>query len=402
MRLVLLALALTLAVPVVHTSDAQILGRLGKRAAKAAQREAEARAAREAERRAAEAANAAMERVLGPEDSTAAALSVPGMGSTPMGAMMGMGGSGVEGLVDFRTLQEYLPANASGLPRTDMSGESGGAMGMAMSQASAMYEAGDVSVELTIVDVGTMSAYLQMAAAWQNAEIDQQSSRGYEKTRQIGGFPGYVQEVRGEGELASSVAVVMGGRLMVSASGDGVGGEGLTGFVGSLDLAGLNALGEELAAQAPQVVGFRELLGLLPQSAPGLVRQEPSGETTDAMGVQISEASVAFCEGDDYKTCVHVQIQDFGPSIGGLGAMPFGVWANATFNRESTDGFERTTKIGGYPAQETFSESAGISNIEVLVANRFLVSAGGTQAFDVVRALVERVDLAGLAAKAGN
>ncbi len=398
MRLVLLALALLLAVPVVHTSDAQILGRLGSRAAKAAQREAEERAAREAERRAAEAANAAMDRALGPEDSTAAVLNIPGMAGMQMGAMMGAGGT--EGLADFRRLQEFLPSDAAGIPRTDLTGETGGAMGMAMSQATAIYESGDRSIEVSIIDAGTMAAYVQMAAAWQNMEIDQESSDGYEKTRQIGGFPGFVEEDRSGRATTSSVAVVLGGRLMVTASGTGVGGEALTGFVASLDLAGLNGLSDELAAQAPQIVGFRELLPLLPSSAPNLTRQEPSGETSDVMGVQISEASVAFCEGDDYRTCVHVRIQDFGAGVGAMGAMPFGVWANATFDRESTDGFERTARIGGYPAQETFSRASGMSEVEVIVASRFLVTAGGAQDFETVRALVERMDLAALAAKA--
>ncbi len=403
MRLVLLVLALLLAVPVVHTSDAQILKRIRNRAAQAAQREAEERAAREAERRAAEAANAAMDRVLGPQDSTAASLNVPGMGGMQMGAMMGMGASGsVEGLADFRRLQEFLPSDAAGLPRTDLTGETGGAMGMAMSQASATYGGNGREIQVSIIDAGTMSAYLQMSAAWQNMNIDQESMDGYQKTRSIGGFPGYVEEDRSGSQPTASVAVVLGGRLMVTANGSNVGGEGLTGLVGSLDLAGLNALSEELVAQAPQVVGFRELIALLPASAPGLTRQQEEGETSDVMGMQVSQASVAFCEGGDVGTCVHVRIQDFGPSVGAMGAMPFGVWANASFNRESTDGFERTAQVGGYPAQETYAQSSGLSSVEVIVANRFLVTAGGAQAFEIVRSLAERVDLSGLAAKAGQ
>ncbi len=123
-------------------------------------------------------------------------------------------------------------------------------------------------------------------------------------------------------------------------------------------------------------VDFRALRDLLPATLAGLPRAEATGEKTGAMGMTISKAEGEY-RGEGGPS-LNVTITDMG-ALRGMGMISMAAWTMAQVDKETADGFERTTKYDGHPAYEKFSgtESNRNGNIQVVVASRFLVEVDG-------------------------
>ena len=94
-------------------------------------------------------------------------------------------------------------------------------------------------------------------------------------------------------------------------------------------------------------VNFRVLKSGIPETFLGMERTNYEGETAGAMGFKISTAKATFQDGDRR---VDIEIID----VGGIGmaAMGMAVWSLAEIDKESDEGFERTTTYEGYKAFE--------------------------------------------------
>ena len=143
-------------------------------------------------------------------------------------------------------------------------------------------------------------------------------------------------------------------------------------------------------------VAFRELIGFLPKKVPGMKADEPKGETTSAGSWQYSQAEVDF-RSEDGKRQVDVGIFDYAhiPML----YVPFTMVLNMNVARESTEGYEKSVKVGGYPAFEKWNKN-GNSEIVVLVGDRFIVKSDTRGLGEgSARKVIEELDLKGLAAK---
>jgi hypothetical protein len=143
-------------------------------------------------------------------------------------------------------------------------------------------------------------------------------------------------------------------------------------------------------------VAFRELIDFLPDQIAGMKREEPKGETTTAGSWQYSQAEVDF-QTDDGQRSADVGIFDYAhiPFL----YVPFNMILNMNVSSESTEGYEKSVKIDGYPAFEKWNKS-GDSEIVVLVGERFIVKADTRGMGEgSARRIVEDLDLKGLAAK---
>lgn len=154
---------------------------------------------------------------------------------------------------------------------------------------------------------------------------------------------------------------------------------------------------EEMANKNVEPIDFRTLTDMLPSSAAGLDQVDKSGEKSGISGMATSFAEARY-ENADASKRITVKITDVG-SMTSLVA--FGMaWLNMTIDKESTSGFERTTKIDGHPALEKFEEGEGYSRGEltVVVANRYIVeSKGDGVSMSDIRDAVDSVGLAKLA-----
>lgn len=153
---------------------------------------------------------------------------------------------------------------------------------------------------------------------------------------------------------------------------------GIAGALGSLakNLEDAAKAAEDLANKNIEPVDFRTLTDMLPTNAAGLDQVDKSGEKSGISGMATSFAEARYEDAEGNKR-ITMKITDVG-SMTSLVA--FGMaWMNMVIDKESTSGYERTTKVDGHPALEKFEQGEGYSNgeITVVIANRYIVEAKG-------------------------
>jgi hypothetical protein len=113
------------------------------------------------------------------------------------------------------------------------------------------------------------------------------------------------------------------------------------------------------------------------------------------MGMVVAQASGRY-EGEGGQS-VNIKIIDFGGATG-VGAMAAFGWASVEVDRETENGYEKTTTIAGHKAKESYNREGKNGDVQLMVANRFMVEieTNGLQA-DEMKALVSKVDLGALA-----
>lgn len=164
-----------------------------------------------------------------------------------MKTMMGaaLGGGGVEAVAPDR-LKPFLPETLGDMTRSTFSTERNGAMGMQMTEARATYmnDSGR-QWDLQITDTGTAKGLLALAG-WAGVEGESETSSGYEKTYHEDGR--LVHEQWDRGSSHGEYAVVLGERFTVKIEGQAESIDDLKAALADLDLAALEAMKGEGAA----------------------------------------------------------------------------------------------------------------------------------------------------------
>lgn len=124
--------------------------------------------------------------------------------------------------------------------------------------------------------------------------------------------------------------------------------------------------------KAGEVVSYQSLKALIPNSLLGMNRTKLEGQKSGMQGMSISTATAEYEEGDKE---VQVSIVDAGGSSLTLAGLA--MWANMEFERESDEGYERTTTIDGHKAFEQYDKKTESGQVSVLVNNRFIVNIEG-------------------------
>ena len=155
-----------------------------------------------------------------------------------VGAMLG-GGDKVEALAPD-ALKPFVPDTLAGLKRTSVSAERNGAMGMQISTADANYSDGaGHSLRLEIADTGSAKGLTALAGAI-GVESSKETDHGYEKTYNQNGH--LIHEQWDSQSKYGEYSIVLGDRFTVKVNGNVDSVDQLKGAVGSLNLAGLEAL----------------------------------------------------------------------------------------------------------------------------------------------------------------
>ena len=147
-------------------------------------------------------------------------------------------------------------------------------------------------------------------------------------------------------------------------------------------------------------VDFSKLKEALPQELAGFEKGEASGEKNNAFGISVSEAKQSFRTADGNKR-VRFEITDPG-SLAGPFALA-NVWLNVEVDKESGDGYEKTSTVGGRKIHEKWSKDSKRGEVQMVVGNRFMVevNAEGVEMNDV-KALLGKIDVAKLEAMKGE
>ena len=124
-----------------------------------------------------------------------------------------------------------------------------------------------------------------------------------------------------------------------------------------------------------ETVDYHALKDMLPASLGDLRRTDATGEKAGAMGMQISHADGSYS--NDKGNSITLKITDIG-SMTGLAGMAAYAWAATTIDRESDNGYEKTSTFNGYKSHEKYDKSSKYGDISVLVGDRFVVEASGS------------------------
>lgn len=166
-----------------------------------------------------------------------------GAAMNALGAAMGAanGGKKVE-TVDYKVLKEMLPGDVAGLHRTDANGEKTTAMGMQVSNATGSYSDNQgKSATVKITDIGSLTGLAGMAAyAWAATDVDRESDTGYEKTSMFNGYKSH--EKWDKSSNSGEISVLVGGRFVAEASGNGIDMNALKDALTKVDLKKLDGM----------------------------------------------------------------------------------------------------------------------------------------------------------------
>ena len=146
-----------------------------------------------------------------------------------------------------------------------------------------------------------------------------------------------------------------------------------------------------------EVVDFRELKALLPESFGDLKRKNAQGEKNSSMGFTISHAEADYSnEGGSQN--INIEITDLAGASGLAGMAAWG-WAMVDIDKETETGYEKTTKYKGHKAYEKYDNEYQDGSIEVLVSGRYMVSVQGNNVpMDIVKQAINEIDIGKLEA----
>ena len=147
--------------------------------------------------------------------------------------------------------------------------------------------------------------------------------------------------------------------------------------------------------QKYEVVDFRDLKALLPESLGDLKRANAEGEKSGSMGFTISKAEADY-NNEDYSQSMDIEITDLAGASGFAGLAAWG-WAMVDIDKETETGYEKTTKFKGHKAYEKYDNEYQNGSIEVLVSGRFMVSVSGNNVpMEMIKSSIDEIDFAQL------
>lgn len=142
-------------------------------------------------------------------------------------------------------------------------------------------------------------------------------------------------------------------------------------------------------------VSFKVLMNYLPKEVFGLKAGKPRGETATWDKWTHSLASVDFRSESDNQNA-RVNIYDYA-YISNL-YLPYQMLFKMKYNRESSEGYEKSTEINGHPTFERWNEEGKDNEVTVLVGKRFIVHVETNEMPEgSARKIAEGMDLSSLA-----
>jgi len=243
---------------------------------------------------------------------------------------------------------------------------------------------GVLSAAVGVGRAGALGAFGATSAVEREAEGREAAANAAASV--IGGALG--TDEKGKAGLANAIAnLAKAGEQMeaqskaraASAPSDAVQGSGVQGGAGSAETNAVNATGGLLTAlggalgggRHVEPVDFHTLAKALPETLPGMTREDMKGSGQEALGVKGTKASALYRGGDGR---IEIEIAD-ASGVAGLMDLATSLVANET--SESSTGYERTSNVGGRIVHEKYDSTTKHAELDVIVAKRFTVGLSG-------------------------
>lgn len=158
-------------------------------------------------------------------------------------------------------------------------------------------------------------------------------------------------------------------------SGAAGGAQGLEDFAKAMEgVAGAMA-GKTPDGKPVEPVRFQELQAALPE-IPGWQRGTPSGERMTSP-IPFSEAEVDYTMGD-----ANISVKVVDSAFSQMLIAPWAMFLTAGYERESSDGYERSVDVSGNPGFERYNSASKDGELNIVFAKRFLVTIEGDNIAD--------------------
>jgi hypothetical protein len=163
---------------------------------------------------------------------------------------------------------------------------------------------------------------------------------------------------------------------------------------------GLEAMAKGLEAMAggasgvksADPVSFRDLMALFPD-LDGWEKAKPTGERMSSP-VSFSTAEVRYTKGD---ASLELKMVDSG--FNQLLLTPYAMFLTAGYEKETADGYEKSTKVNDQPGWEKWNSESKNGELNALVGKRFLLTIEGNGIADtkVLHEVAGKIDMGKLA-----
>jgi len=141
-------------------------------------------------------------------------------------------------------------------------------------------------------------------------------------------------------------------------------------------------------------VSIDQLKPLVPDQFAGLARKSSNAERNGMAGIMVAKAEASY--GDDAGHSARLEITDTGGASGMVG---LAAWANLQGERDNEQYTERTDRVGDRIVHRKMSKRGGEHEYNVVVADRFIVTAHGKgMEFEALQNAVSALDLGTLEA----
>ena len=124
--------------------------------------------------------------------------------------------------------------------------------------------------------------------------------------------------------------------------------------------------------EGKEPIGFRDLKKALPRSLAGVDFEESEGQTTGILGLKVSTVKATYQEDDASFEVTIVDVAGVGKLVKSMAK-----WSEFEVDKETRNGYERTTEIEGHPALEKYDKRREKGETSILVNDRFIISIKG-------------------------
>jgi hypothetical protein len=180
-----------------------------------------------------------------------------------------------------------------------------------------------------------------------------------------------------------------------AAAGSAAAAQGAEGFAKALEsMAGAMA-GKGPDGKPVEPVSFRDLQTALPEVS-GWTRGEARGERMTSP-IPFSQTEARYEMGD-----ARIEVKIVDSAFNQMLVAPWAMFLTAGYERESTDGYEKSVTVAGHPGFEKWNSRSKDGELNLVVARRFLVTIDGNDITDtrVLQEFASRVDAGKLASLA--
>ena len=128
-----------------------------------------------------------------------------------------------------------------------------------------------------------------------------------------------------------------------------------------------NALNDGASVES---VSSSDLKAVLPDKLRGMEREYSNSEKVGVLGLSLTNVEQVYVDEDDGER-IEIKLVDMG-SLAATASAGLD-WLDVNIDAESSDGFERTTTLEGYPAMEECTGKGDHCSIHMFIADRFMI-----------------------------